>query len=287
MSEFTWMSTVAQFKSAAAMVDAAAVGNRLVALWPLHDHVRIDNDVKYAEDLQVRITRQIAQILSGEQVTMPDAEYVYEGADEIPGRPQSIVEALLAANDAYDAAAAFSEDADASHLAESAQILEACQGQKQDTLVDILQEVTQQVEHVNTLPFDERAAWVGAVVAQLCALLTASADGESDGAERDIAVVMLAAIECAELAGVPAVFAKLDQWKALSAQAVSGDVDAVAAQFAQIAQAEWQKHYDDVLWDPEEAKKQAKEEDERKSREALAAKFAHIQDDPNKEAVEL
>ncbi|WP_188355179.1 hypothetical protein [Galliscardovia ingluviei] len=286
MSEFTWMSTVAQFKSAAAMVDAAAVGNRLVALWPLHDHVRIDNDVKYAEDLQVRITRQIAQILSGERVTMPDAEYVYEGADEIPGRPQSIVEALLAANDAYDAAAAFSEDADASHLAESAQIIEACQGQKQDTLVDVLHEVTQQVEHVSTLPFDERAAWVGAVVAQLCALLTASNDIGTD-ADRNIAVVMLAAIECAELAGVPAVFAKLDQWKALSAQAVRGDVDAVATQFAQIAQAEWQKHYDDVLWDPEEAKKQAKEEDERKSREALAAKFAHIQDDPNKEAVEL
>ena len=38
---------------------------------------------------------------------MPDAEFVYEGADEIPGRPQSIVDALLAANDAYDTMAGY------------------------------------------------------------------------------------------------------------------------------------------------------------------------------------
>ncbi|UYJ09570.1 MAG: hypothetical protein OGM57_03285 [Bifidobacteriaceae bacterium] len=40
---------------------------------------------------------------------MPDAEFVYEGADEIPGRPQSIVDALLAANDAYDTMAGYSD----------------------------------------------------------------------------------------------------------------------------------------------------------------------------------
>lgn len=47
------------------------------------------------------------------------------------------------------------------------------------------------------------------------------------------------------------------------------------------------QHREDVLWDPEEAKKRAKEEDERKSKEALAAKFAHVKDDPTKETVEL
>ena len=56
---------------------------------------------------------------------------------------------------------------------------------------------------------------------------------------------------------------------------------------APLAASEWTKHREDVLWDPEEAKKRAKEEDERKSKEALAAKFAHVKDDPNKETVEL
>lgn len=42
-----------------------------------------------------------------------------------------------------------------------------------------------------------------------------------------------------------------------------------------------------MLWDPAEAKKRAKEEDERKNKEALAAKFAHIKDDPTKPEVEL
>ena len=37
----------------------------------------------------------------------------------------------------------------------------------------------------------------------------------------------------------------------------------------------------------DEAKRQAKEEDEKRNKEALAAKFAHIKDDPNKETVEL
>ena len=41
-------------------------------------------------------------VLTGEDVTVPDAEFVYEGADEFPGRPQNIVDTLLAANDAYD-----------------------------------------------------------------------------------------------------------------------------------------------------------------------------------------
>ena len=54
-----------------------------------------------------------------------------------------------------------------------------------------------------------------------------------------------------------------------------------------MARDEWAKHRDDVLWDPGEAKRRAKEEDEKRNKEALAAKFAHIKDDPGKEAVEL
>ena len=53
---------------------------------------------------------------------------------------------------------------------------------------------------------------------------------------------------------------------------------------APLLRAEWKKHREDVLWDPEVAKKLAKEEDDRKSREALAAKFAHVEG--NKESTQ-
>ena len=53
---------------------------------------------------------------------------------------------------------------------------------------------------------------------------------------------------------------------------------------APLLEREWSKHKEDVLWDPEVAKKLAKEEDDRKSREALAAKFAHVEG--NKESTQ-
>ena len=74
----------------------------------------------------------------------------------------------------------------------------------------------------------------------------------------------------------------------LRARAAAEDtLEATVTVIAPLAAAEWQKHYDDVTWDPDEAKRLAKEEDERKNKEALAAKFAHIKDDPGKETVEL
>ena len=95
-----------------AVREAAQAAAGLIALWPLTDAMQMDNDAKYAENLQVRITRTMAAMMTGEDVTVPDAEYVYEGADWIPGRPQTIVDALLAANDAYDLMADYSETGD-------------------------------------------------------------------------------------------------------------------------------------------------------------------------------
>ena len=76
----------------------------------------------------------------------------------------------------------------------------------------------------------------------------------------------------------------------IEARANTSGADSLAATaefIAPLAQAEWDKHREDVLWNPDEAKRQAKEEDEKRNKEALAAKFAHIKDDPNKETVEL
>ncbi len=104
---------IAQVAALPAVAKAAEVGSGLIALWPLIEAMQMDNDAKYAENLQVRITRAFARILTGEDVTVPDAEFVYEGADEIPGRPQNIVDALLAANDAYDTMTGYAESGDA------------------------------------------------------------------------------------------------------------------------------------------------------------------------------
>ena len=95
-----------------AVRDAVAVGAGLIELWPLTDAKQMDNDTKYGENLQVRMTRMAARVMTGDDVTVPDAEFVYEGADEIPGRPQRIVDALLAANDAYDEMGDYSETGD-------------------------------------------------------------------------------------------------------------------------------------------------------------------------------
>ena len=63
--------------------------------------------------------------------------------------------------------------------------------------------------------------------------------------------------------------------------------DSAAIQLVETAAQHWQYRHDEILWDKDEAKRLAKEEDERKSKAALAEKFAHIKDDPNKEEVEL
>ena len=104
---------IAQVTALPAVTEAAEAGSALISLWPLTEAMQMDNDAKYAENLQVRVTRAFARILTGEDVTVPDAEFVYEGADEIPGRPQSIVDALLAANDAYDTMAGYCTSGDA------------------------------------------------------------------------------------------------------------------------------------------------------------------------------
>ena len=99
---------IARIAALPAVAEAAEAGSALISLWPLTEAMQMDNDAKYAENLQVRVTHAFARILTGQDVTMPDAEFVYEGADEIPGRPQSIVDTLLAANDAYDTMAGYS-----------------------------------------------------------------------------------------------------------------------------------------------------------------------------------
>lgn len=289
-----------------AVRDAAAVGAGLIELWPLTDAKQMDNDTKYGENLQVRMTRMAARVMTGDDVTVPDAEFVYEGADEIPGRPQRIVDALLAANDAYDEMGGYSETGDTRLIMRGAGQLGV---DWDDDTVHAIDEALEAIEQATGMGDDADADAAGAAapanaapsadveaIAQRFAAVTVAADGLLrliDLRKPSRAVpVMFYVNELCERLSVPRLCFKAEQLSSLmTARSLTNDDEAVLAEtvklFTMVAASEWKRHHDDVLWDAAEAKRLAKEEDERRNKEALAAKFAHVGDDPSKPPVEL
>lgn len=293
-----------------AVRDAAAVGAGLIELWPLTDAKQMDNDTKYGENLQVRMTRMAARVMTGDDVTVPDAEFVYEGADEIPGRPQRIVDALLAANDAYDEMGDYSETGDTRLIMRGAGQLGV---DWDDDTVHAIAEALEAIEQAIGMGdgaaggADADAAGAAApanaapsadveAIAQRFAAVTVAADGLLrliDLRKPSRAVpVMFYVNELCERLSVPRLCFKAEQLSSLmTARSLTNDDEAALAEtvklFTMIAASEWKRHHDDVLWDAAEAKRLAKEEDERRNKEALAAKFAHVGDDPSKPPVEL
>lgn len=299
---------IAQVAALPAVTEAAEAGSALISLWPLTEAMQMDNDAKYAENLQVRVTRAFARILTGEDVTVPDAEFVYEGADEIPGRPQSIVDALLAANDAYDTMADYAESGDARLIVEAADVLgidwdSATAESVREAVAAVEAQVEADAEADGRLATSAKPADVAvrfATALAVCDALLgevsgdAVADGSADGvanAAAKILPILLYVNELREQCSVPRICLTDEQILGLlNARAKAADADtltATAEYIAPLAVAEWNKHREDVLWNPDEAKRQAKEEDEKRNKEALAAKFAHVKDDPGKETVEL
>lgn len=286
-----------------AVRDAAAVGAGLIELWPLTDAKQMDNDTKYGENLQVRMTRMAARVMTGDDVTVPDAEFVYEGADEIPGRPQRIVDALLAANDAYDEMGDYSETGDTRLIMRGAGQLGV---DWDDDTVHAIAEALEAIEQAIGAA-DGAAAGAAApanaapsadveAIAQRFATVTVAADGLLrliDLRKPSRAVpVMFYVNELCERLSVPRLCFKAEQLSSLmTARSLTNDDEAALAEtvklFTMVAASEWKRHHDDVLWDAAEAKRLAKEEDERRNKEALAAKFAHVSDDPSKPPVEL
>lgn len=285
-----------------AVRDAAAVGAGLIELWPLTDAKQMDNDTKYGENLQVRMTRMAARVMTGDDVTVPDAEFVYEGADEIPGRPQRVVDALLAANDAYDEMGDYSETGDTRLIMRGAGQLGV---DWDDDTVHAIAEALEAIEQA--IGVGDGAAGAAApanaapsadveAIAQRFATVTVAADGLLrliDLRKPSRAVpVMFYVNELCERLSVPRLCFKAEQLSSLmTARSLTNDDEAALAEtvklFTMVAASEWKRHHDDVLWDAAEAKRLAKEEDERRNKEALAAKFAHVSDDPSKPPVEL
>lgn len=290
-----------------AVRDAVAVGAGLIELWPLADAKQMDNDTKYGENLQVRMTRMAARVMTGDDVTVPDAEFVYEGADEIPGRPQRIVDALLAANDAYDEMGDYSETGDTRLIMRGAGQLGV---DWDDDTVHAIAEALEAIEQAVGMggsSADTDAAGAAApanaapsadveAIAQRFATVTVAADGllrliDLRKPSRTVPV-MFYVNELCERLSVPRLCFKAEQLSSLmTARSLTNDDEAVLAEtvklFTMVAASEWKRHHDDVLWDAAEAKRLAKEEDERRNKEALAAKFAHVGDDPSKPPVEL
>ena len=290
-----------------AVRDAVAVGAGLIELWPLADAKQMDNDTKYGENLQVRMTRMAARVMTGDDVTVPDAEFVYEGADEIPGRPQRIVDALLAANDAYDEMGDYSETGDTRLIMRGAGQLGV---DWDDDTVHAIDEALEAIEQaIGAADGAAGGAAAGAAapanaapsadveaIAQRFATVTVAADGLLrliDLRKPSRAVpVMFYVNELCERLSVPRLCFKAEQLSSLmTARSLTNDDEAALAEtvklFTMVAASEWKRHHDDVLWDAAEAKRLAKEEDERRNKEALAAKFAYVSDDPSKPPVEL
>ena len=294
---------IARIAALPGVAEAAEAGSALISLWPLTEAMQMDNDAKYAENLQVRVTHAFARILTGRDVTMPDAEFVYEGADEIPGRPQSIVDTLIAANDAYDTMAGYSESGDVQLIFDAAEALGVdwdshVEAAVRETVVSVEAQVEADAEAGGRLaasgePADVAVRFATALAVCDALLGVVAEDAGADARARATAVlpILLYVNELREQCSIPRIC--LTDWQIsglLDARAGSGDAGtlaATAAYIAPLARDEWTRHHDDVLWDPGEAKRRAKEEDEKRNKEALAAKFAHIKDDPGKEAVEL
>lgn len=296
---------------------ASTVGAKLVGLWPLDLAQELDNDVKYTETLQVRVTRAVAQLLCGQEVTIPDAEYVYEGADEIPGRPQEIVDALLKVNDAYEQMDGYSESGD------TTQVMAACGmvhvGWDEETVARVSEALAGIETAVGVgLPEGSRgdASADEEAVAQRLALVAVAADALIDaigGAQsasraRRCAPLLLYVNELCERLAVPRMMLSADEVTALvdahysdgdgagdragsadrgEGKAFGAPAEAVAALMAPLARKEWERHYDELTYDPLEAKKAEEEKEEKAKKAKLAAKFKDVPEDKNKEPVEL
>jgi hypothetical protein len=277
-----------------ALRDASAAAAELMKLWPLSDALQMDNDAKYAENLQVRVTQTIARIMTGENVTVADAEYVYEGASEIPGRPQHLVEALLRANEAYDTIAEYSESGD------SKQVMAACAMLGVDWDQDTVNTVAQTLESIGsslgtaddalktTIDPEGIAQRFALSIVSINAVIEAIGVDDPNQPQRALPVILFFN-ELQERLAIPRIFLSDHDFTGMlgARDDASMKLIGLAQYISPIAQQEWERHLDDVLWDPNVAKQQAKAEDERKNKEALAAKFAHVQHDEGKEHIEL
>lgn len=285
----------------------------VVELWPLQTVQEMENDAKYTEDLQVRFSCTMARAMLrlSHGINPSVAEAVYEGMDEIPGCDPEIVQALTRANQAYDVMRNYSETNNADLFFEAADILGIFIDAHVETEVrNILQKIVKYIRQSVSLGFDGGAledvnycyaftttprTLTGRFLAALAVgdgLMNLMCEGIDDVDEQTVRVlpVMLYINELCEQMAVPPIYVgdvTLSRMVALrNAVREAGRATPLeensfcdntftitADNVIPCAGMEWDHHAECLRWDPKRAEQEAKDEDERKSKEALAEKF--------------
>lgn len=293
--------------------DAAQTGAELIGLWPLQTAQQLANDAKYAEDLQVRVGRSAAQVLTDEDIAMADAEFVYEGAVDIPGRSQAVVNALLDVYDAYEQMEGYSSTGDTSlvmagsgdlHVDWDERTVEAvARGFEQIESIVLSGSLTGSEQdgggecpsEADVESVTQRLAVVMAAVGALFEVID-TVGGFDKRSVRDAAhnfiPVMLYVNELCERIAIPRIYLSSRQFEdALDKhrERSGGDsgADALTSFVAPIVKAEWEKHRNDVMFDPVAVKRAEKEKEEKRKKAKLAEKFKDIPEDKDKPPVEL
>ena len=252
-----------------------------------------------------------------DEVDISVAEAVYEGMDEIPGCDPAVVQALKKANQAYDVMRDYSETNNADLFFKAADILGIfIDAHVEKSIRSVMKSVTHLIRGSSGFEFDGEASknvsfcyattvdplqLTGRYLASVAVcdgLMNLMCDGIDDLGEQVIRVlpVLLYANELCEQMAIPptcmgdAALLQLVEMRD-SIRHMDGIVPVEVNSFCErtflitanmmIPQAglEWSYHADCLRWDPKKAEREAKEEDERKSKEALAEKFKLTKDD--------
>lgn len=309
------------------VVDTAVdQGINLVKMWPLQTAQELENDARYAEDLQVRFSRMMAQVLlkRSEEIDQSVAEAAYEGMDVIPGCDPEILSALMNANHAYDVIGSYHGTDGADLFLEAARALDIdVEIKVEEEIRRVMTSFTRSMRNTSGLDMDiETANGIGlckpvtvnhdelamrylaslTVSDALMNLMCYDIDDQQEQAIR-VLPVLLFANGIREQLAIPHTFLTAEQLNQLVSLRDSarqfGACEpvfdnpfstqtflATAKYLIMFAGQEWAQHAQCLQWDPKKAEQDAKDEDERKSREALAEKYKLTEDSTMPDAPE-
>ena len=271
---------------------AVDYGVDLVKMWPLQTNQELENDVKYAENLQVMFSGMMTQVLlkRSEEVDQSVAEAVYEGMDVLPGVDPEIIRTLMDANRAYDVMASYHGVDGIELFMETARILGIdVETRIEKEIQDLMENLSRTMRSASGFEVDDDVAEnVG-----ICY-------GTDDSQEQAIRVlpVLLFVNAMRNQLSIPPTFINAEQLINLfglrdTARQFGRPQSVFDSSFnpltfsttvkylAFFAGQEWLRHMRFLEWDPKQAEQDAKDEDEHKSREALAKKYNLTSDGDN------
>lgn len=313
--------TVTSMLASHVVATAIDLGIDLVRMWPLQTVQELENDARYSEDLQVRFSRMMAQTLlkRSEEIDQAVAEAAYEGMDVIPGCDRDVVNALMSANHAYDVMSSYRGVNGIDLFLETAKTLGITMEDRIEWEIrEVMYSVARTMRNTSgfevdddvaeeiglcksvTVNRDELARRYLASVTVEDALLNLMCYDVDDLQEQAIRAlpVLLYVNGLREQLAVPHTFITAEQLGYLidlrdSARRFGACKPVFANSFcpqtfiatvrylAMLAGQEWAQRTSYLQWDPKKAEREARDEDERKSKEALARKYNLTDDGVN------